>query len=559
MLAISASDKAYFRRLWQYWRDRHDNPMVMYGVISGRSLGHRALNIKLLTITSVLGFSIPLVFLLYRINMSVSRLLEHFTLLSLLLSPVVSILPAISLHTFAPGRRCEHLLSELRTTNTSSGELAFGAVWLGLRSHLIVMLPLFLGYAAAAMIVLSSAHDSMLARYYFEDRWMNTERLVMLVLATTAMWIWALLIAIRCWLVWKDRLVESILIPPIVAFCRMFVGLAVLFATFSGPAVFLQEFMDFPSESAELVGGFITIVVLVILLAATIRDGLREVGRHSGAKFLYAVDQVELQDRSWLENEAASRLEKAERRAALKEQGKRLHLSPTMITASLGLSMVLIGLLAILMHKAALPPEVPSANGRSWSFGDYELLAIFAFAVQAVLPSLFFAITMAAVHIKGRSIPLVSGALIGGTSNLAMRFLLWAQIPSLLCAGITIFAVVPTYQWRVFLFLFEGILSLLFQILFLLLTSLCWLRWRSSLIFLPFLLSFSASFLLVIEFFTVGAGGYSDREILMLVSAPTLIGLLALYFSVFRLWDWLQEVHDRHLRGVPRHTIAEIE
>ncbi|MCB2153502.1 hypothetical protein KQI84_01335 [bacterium] len=558
MRLLSEEDGAYFRRLWQYWRDRHDNPMVMYAKLRGRRLGHHILNIKMLSITSAIGLCLPFAASITLWRKGSYDYLQWFALLSMAVLAFSLLVPILILRVFSPGRNEKALLSELYLTRTSADEIAFGALWYGLRAYVLLLIPILLGYLIVAILAFSHLSANRGNPYYVWMMWRHGTRVLLWTIGILVGCTWGLLNAARCWLGWTQSWWKALLISTVVTVIWISVGWLLGIIVLSATTTTFRVAYDVTDVVQVAVPMLIVTGVLMILSLVMACRMIRSAGRNAGAKFFRGVSEENLQDASWFANEAAGRLEPLKRRTASRELQRRLHITFGSETIAVILSAVLILLCTWVIRKGLLIPAL-LVNKESFVLleaSDRQILN----GAQTVWAPVALLLLLEWRRCRKQPIAIIAGGLLQTILRLALPIM--PPIAILIAIGSYFSMEEPAAGMATHFYILWGAGAIGFLGLQLVLTcsaAVFWLRFHQSRWFLPYAILLT----LVTLAMTQADVQMAYPRLLpwpnILFSALPLAGFWIYYLSVFRLWDSLQDIHDRHLRGVPRHTIVEIE
>ena len=557
MFLLSQEDKNYLGRMWHYWRNRRDNPLVIYGRARSRRIGTRALFFLFFCISVLGGLVLPwggwilaAVFASHNpYGNQMQSLIPLFFYSFFGVMGTCPFLPALSLSLFAHGSNDAAQLTDLAVTATPRSELALGAVWNGVRAYGILIAAPMIGLLAAAVAL----PVGMLIEEGMDEGWTIVAvglGTALCCLAAVVTCLWTLLPAIRCWLAWRGKLAWVFLRPPLIAALWLTVPWTAGIGFIWGAAWLAFEILDFSLEEffiiATLACTFVFEILLVIPL--TIRL-MRGAGFLAGEKYFRILDPAELEDRSWLANEAASRAEGKLRKAAAKELRGRFRMPPLLVSAGL---VGAAGALALIWWgEVELARHITRYLEQDFYFASLIWLPVI-WPTMAFLPCVYY------LHRKGLRISYISGGLLPTANRLILRFWFYAAGPSVLFLGGTIAGVNSDPAEAIVLSLIAGGLTLVLQLLVLMIAAATWLRFRGRIwvvvVWFWLFFMFLAGMTLVWSDFALDSGFLA----LVLGTLLFLPGIAAQYLLGFRFLDWIQQIHDRHLRGVPRHVVVDV-
>ncbi|MCB2153503.1 hypothetical protein KQI84_01340 [bacterium] len=555
MRLLSEEDGACFRRLWQYWRNRRDNPMVMYGQIRGRRVGLRVIGIVLVLLSIVLGFLYPLGRLAYDaitfeptmwlpspvllVNAAESKAVLFLLLAGLFLPPL-----CLSLYGINISR--EDGLAELDLSAFSREELAFGAIVPAVERLIVLVFPAFLTIASCAVLRPAFGLKDSIASPLVAA----VLSLIISGSAGAVCSIWALCIAVRIWPTNRDRSWVTFLTTSAI----MLAWVSLLLFLNIACSVMIRALL--PRDPSSLFfQPFIPAIIGIVLPAIAITPRVVcGACRNAGSKYFRQVDPEGLQDRSWIANEIAGRRERKQRRVDLAKILQPARPSPirTLILTMLVLA-VLAGFQVFVMrlyHPYAFGQPKPH-----W------------FACLALAPMMAFLASALSNKLRGQQSVLLVGGLIPSISHRAERYWLYAAFPT--ACWIAFWYGVPAWHEprMIIRIVFCSLAILAAQALLLFLAAVVWhrngLNIQSVAIWFGVLLAglgpSASDPLLGMPLFSSSTGSHGWL-ISFLIELPTSILMAWVYYLfVFRLWDWLQDIHDLHLRGRPRHEIVTLD
>ncbi|MCB2153504.1 hypothetical protein KQI84_01345 [bacterium] len=555
MFVPNAEDRAYLRRLHGYWRDRHDNPLVIYGRARSRSLGSRTLFFLLFCATALGGLILPwggwLLAMIFSTGSSYSQLWNTLMPLAVYMFFGVMgsslVVPYLSLVLFAHGCRDADQLTDLAVTSMSRDEIAFGAVWNGTKAFIILMIPPLIG------LTLSAA--SIPIAYIVEEGLDNDAEILLAIIpvvlmfyiAATVTCAWTFLAVVRCWLCWRKKLVRLFFLPPMIASLWLGIPWMVGFACILGPAFFLLEVVNAANRHEEYVFigtlNFALLVEIVLVALLSIRI-LRGAGFLAGEKYFRSLEPVELQEKSWLANEAACRVEAGLRRAANKELHARTGRSYFPFFSSL------LGTGGFLLLIALAQTQLFE------HFRDGEFLVIFITNLT-IWPAMALAV-YGFTQARQDRLAAIAGGLIPTIRRFALPFLLYSLIPTTLIIGFSLARSIFNIEEFIVVTLATLLGTISSQAVLLIICAAVLLRYRGALWVAILWWCLSLIFVLSLSMLVHGDSSNSDgllfwAWVLLFIPGVTLNSIIG-----FRFWNWMQAIHDRHLRDHPKHAVLSI-